>query len=70
MVEERLAVGRSNELIGVFAGVAKDVCDLSHCALFAAGAKGDVDTGEAEHHLLEGMGNGTHVRGQFKQALD
>jgi hypothetical protein len=41
-----------------------------HSAFFAAGTKGDVDTGEPEHHLLKGMGQGTHLRGQFEQALD
>jgi len=62
-VGECLGVGWSNELIGVFARVAKDVCDLSHPALFAAGAKGDVDVGEAEHDFLEGMGHGAQRRG-------
>ncbi len=52
-VGERLAVGRSNELIGVFARVAKDVCDLLHPTFFAAGTKGDVDAGELEHDFLD-----------------
>ena len=63
MVKERLAVGWSNELIGVFARVAKNVCDLSHPAFFAARTKGDIDVGEPEHHFLEGMGQGAHRRG-------
>ena len=46
------------------------MCDLLHPALFAAGTKGDVDAGEPEHHLLKGMGQGTHLRGQVEQALD
>jgi hypothetical protein len=70
MVEERLAVGWSNELIGVFARVAKDVCDLLHPALFAARTKSDIDVGEAEHDFLEGMSHSTHRRGPFEQALD
>jgi len=37
----------------VFAGVAKNVCDLLHPALFAMGTKGDVDPGEAEHDFPE-----------------
>ena len=41
-----------------------------HPAFFAAGTKSDVDTGEPEHHLLEGRGRGKHLRGPFKQALD
>jgi len=69
-VEERLAVGRSNELIGVFARVAKNVRDLSHPAFFAARTKGDIDVGEPEHHFLEGMSHGRHLRGPFEQAPD
>jgi hypothetical protein len=57
-------------VIGVFARVAKDVCDLLHSAFLAARAKGDVDTGEPEHHFLEGMSHSTHLRGPFEQALD
>ena len=47
-------------MIGVFARVAKNVYDLLHPAFFATRTKSDVDTGEPEHHLLEGMGNGPH----------
>jgi len=65
-----LGVGWSNELIGVFARVAKDVCDLLHPAFLAARAKGDVDVGKLEHHVLEGMSHSTHRRGPFEQALD
>jgi len=50
---ERLAVGWPYKLIGVFARVAKNVCDLLHPAFFAAGTKGDIDVGEPEHHFLE-----------------
>ena len=50
---ESLAIGWSNEVIGVFARVAKNVCDLLHPAFFAAGTKSDIDAGEPEHHLLE-----------------
>ena len=67
---ERLAVGWPYKLIGVFARVAKNVCDLLHPAFFAAGTKGDVDVGEPEHDFLEGMSHSTHRRGPFEQALD
>jgi len=65
-----LGVGWSNELIGVFAAVAKDVCDLLHPAFFAARTKGDVDVGEPEHHFLEGMSHSAPRRGSFEQTLD
>ena len=67
---ERLAVGWPYKLIGVFARVAKNVCDLLHPAFFAARTKGDIDVGEPEHHFLEGMSHGRHLRGPFEQALD
>ena len=50
---ESLAIGGSYEVIGVFARVAKNVCDLLHPAFFAARTKSDIDAGEPEHHLLE-----------------
>ena len=65
-----MGVGWSYEVIGVFARVAKDVCDLSHPAFFAARTKGDIDVGEPEHHVLEGMGEGRHLREPFEQTLD
>ena len=65
-----MGIGRSDEVIGMFARVAKNICDLSRPTFFVARTKGDIDVGEPEHHVLEGMGDGRHLRGPFEQTLD
>jgi hypothetical protein len=32
--------------------------------------QGDVDAGELQHHLLEGVGHGVHVSGYVQQTTD
>ena len=56
--------------MGVFAAVPWYCCYPLHPAFHTAGTQSDIDAGELEHHVLQGVGQFDQLSGHLEQTSD